>query len=510
MERILYMKNKLKWIHPALKNYHHSDRAGWVACSCIQKGARKMRLIDAMRQNDTFTENLMPTHSTSLDRCVDLFAGIGSARNWSKDEIESAFVRAFEQEPLIAMKILFWARDVRGGAGERHVFRVITEYMDCNPNYDWVLYKNIGLIPEYGRWDDLFKLNEEYVLDIIKHALLEHKNGLLAKWLPRKGEFANKVRRYLDMTPKAYRKLIVGLSNTVEQKMCAKEWEGITYEHVPSVAMNKYRKAFKRNDEQRFSDFINAVVKGETSIKAGTLFPYQLYQAYKRRENEKAIEAQWMNLPNYMEGNPHRILPMCDTSGSMTTNYGGFNTNLVPMDISVSLGIYISERNEGIFKDAFLTFSRKPQMQYLKGSFTARCKQLEKAHWEMNTNLEAAFNLLLRKGLEFNISQKNMPNMILIISDMQFDRCVRQPNSNALQMIKNQYEASGYEFPKVIFWNVNARVGKMPVSYKDENTGIVSGCSPAILTAILSGDSLTPRDLMLRTINVPRYEAITV
>ncbi len=466
-------------------------------------------LIDAMRQNDTFTENLMPTHSTSLDRCVDLFAGIGSARNWSEDEIESAFVRAFEQEPLITMKILFWARDIRGGAGERRVFRVITEYMDRNPNYNWALYKNIGLIPEYGRWDDLFKLNEEYVLAMIRNAL-QDKNGLLAKWLPRKGSFANKVRRFLGLTPKAYRKLVVGLSNTVEQNMCAKEWEAIKYESVPSVAMNKYRKAFKRNDDVRFSDFIDAVVKGETSIKAGALFPYQLYQAYKRREDDTAIEAQWMSLPNYMEGNPHRILPMCDTSGSMTGNYGGHNTKLVPMDISVSLGIYISERNEGIFKDAFLTFSRRPQLQYLKGSFTARCKQLERAHWEMNTNLEAAFKLVLNKAVENMITPDQVPNMILILSDMQFDSCVREPSDNVLKMIKTQYKQCRYEFPKIIFWNINARVGKMPVSYKDENTGIVSGCSPAILTSILSGENLTPRDLMLRTLNVPRYEQITI
>jgi len=194
----------------------------------------------------------------------------------------------------------------------------------------------------------------------------------------------------------------------------------------------------------------------------------------------------------------------------MLGSYSGHNTNLVPIDISVSLGIYISERNEGIFKDAFLTFSRQPQLQYLKGSFTARCKQLERAHWEMNTNLEAAFRMILNTAVRNSVVPDEMPNMILILSDMQFDSCVREPTYNALQMIKRQYKESGYEFPKVIFWNINARVGKMPVSYKDENTGIVSGCSPAILTAILSGESLTPRDLMLRTINVPRYEAITV
>ena len=194
----------------------------------------------------------------------------------------------------------------------------------------------------------------------------------------------------------------------------------------------------------------------------------------------------------------------------MTGNYGCHNTKLVPMDISVSLGIYISERNEGIFKDAFLTFSRRPQLQYLKGSFTARCKQLERAHWEMNTNLEAAFKLVLNKAVENMITPDQVPNMILILSDMQFDSCVREPSDNVLKMIKTQYKQCRYEFPKIIFWNINARVGKMPVSYKDENTGIVSGCSPAILTSILSGENLTPRDLMLRTLNVPRYEQITI
>lgn len=482
---------------------------GRAGCSPVYpEGSGQMELIDAMRQKDTLTENWMPTHSTSLDRCVDFFSSVGSARNWSDEEIEAAFVRAVEQESLIAMKILFWARDVRGGAGERRVFRVITKYMENNPNYRDILYKNVQLIPEYGRWDDVFDLVGIEIFEMIREGL-DSGNGLLAKWLPRKGSFANTVRKYLGLTPKAYRKLIVGLSSTVEQYMCAKEWAAITYESVPSVAMNKYRKAFKRNDTERFESFIEAVISGETSVKAGTLFPYQLYQAFKRGEDAKSIEAQWMNLPNYMEDNPHMMLPMCDTSGSMTCMYGA-KTSLVPMDISVSLGIYISERNEGPFKDAFLTFSNKPQIQYLKGSFTARCKQLEKAHWDMNTNLEAAFRLLLSTANRESISKDQMPSIILIISDMQFDQCVHDSSNTALEMIKSKYVQSGYDFPRVIFWNINARVGQMPVSYKDENTGIVSGCSPAILTSILSGENLTPRDLMLRTINVPRYASITV
>jgi len=471
-----------------------------------------MRLVDAMRTKDTYTENAMPTHSTSLDACVDMFAGIGSARNWSPSQIETTFVKAWNQNPLVALRILFWARDVRGGAGERRVFRICTAYMDSASGYRDALYKNAHLIPEYGRWDDLFGLTyDEAVLFLVKKGL-EEKNGLLAKWLPRKGDFANKVRKYLGLAPKAYRKLIVGLSNTVEQSMCAKEWAGIEYGHVPSVAMNKYRKAFFRNDESRFKGFIEAVNKGEATINASALFPYQLYQAYKKGENQAAVEAQWISLPDYMADNEHRILPMCDVSGSMTCGYGmaSANTSLVPMDISVSLGIYISERNVGPFKDAFLTFSGEPQLQVLTGSFYERCRQLERAHWAMNTNIEAAFASVLETANRHSVPVEEMPDTILIISDMQFDRCTQYPDNSAMDMIRRKYAQSGYVVPQIVFWNVNARVGKMPVQVNDQGVGIVSGCSPAILTSILSGENITPVDLMMTTVNSERYQPITV
>lgn len=476
----------------------------------------RSRLVRGMQTKDTFTENAMPTHSTSSDPCVDFFAGAGSARNWSEDQIVAVFTKALETDPLIAMRTLFWARDARQGAGERRLFRVCIDYLDraVSRSYHDFLYRNFHLIPEYGRWDDLFGLRDEAVLDFIAEGL-EQGDGLLAKWLPRKGPFANRVRNYLELTPKQYRKLIVGLSNTVEQRMCAKDWDDITYEHVPSVAMHKYRKAFARNDNSRYTRYIQAVLDGETEIKAGVLFPYHLYQAYKRRENEKAVTAQWNSLPNYMEGNEHRVLPMCDVSGSMTCGYGhgpdfSSTKGLVPMDISVSLGIYISERNEGLFKDAFMTFSGRPQIQYLKGSFYSRCHQLEKAHWEMNTNIEAAFNLLLKTAVRENVAHNEMPDTILIISDMQFDSCVREPNNSAMEMFRRQYRQAGYELPTIVFWQVNARAGQMPVKFNERGTAVVSGCSPTILKSVLDGTILDPRSTMLKTVMSERYEAITI
>lgn len=466
------------------------------------------RLLSSMQTKDTLTENGMPTNSSSSDPCVDFFGTVGSARNWSDDQIVGAFSKALAVEPLIAMRILFWARDAREGAGERRVFRVCINYLNQFLQTRKYLEKNLHLIPEYGRWDDMFHVPNENVLKLIKFAL-DCEDGLLAKWLPRKGQFANEVRSYMKLTPKEYRKLLVGLSNTVEQKMCAKDWESIKYEQVPSLAMNKYRKAFGRNDGQRFSDYIDAVTSGEAKINSGVLFPYQLYQAYRRHESQKVVEAQWANLPNFMGGNTGRVLPVCDVSGSMNSNYGmDGKSSLVPMDISVSLGIYISERNEGPFKDAFVTFSRKPTLQYLKGSFYSRCNQLLHAHWDMNTDLEAMFDMLLRSAIRVKATEDEMPTLLLIISDMQFDRCVS--NANASQMIRSKYERAGYKVPDVAFWNVNARVGQSPVKFNESGTALISGCSPSILKAVLDGSIVDPRETMLRAVMSERYEAVTI
>ena len=456
----------------------------------------KSNLVNAARQEDVLTANGMVTNSTSLNSCVDMFFLAGASRNMPEKDIEILFQKAIVENPLVALKLMFWSRDVRGGAGERRFFRICSKFL--NKNYLSYLEKNISNVPEYGRWDDIFELDEKLVLPLIKKGL-EDKNGLLGKWLPRNhSEFANKVRKYLGLNPKEYRKLVVGLSNTVEQKMCAKDWDAITYSHVPSVAMNKYRKAFLKNDESRFNEFITLVHEGKEEIKAGVLFPHQLYQAYARCENQKAVEAQWMNLIDYMADSNERIIPVCDVSGSMTG---------LPMDVSVSLGIYTSERNKSIFKDAFITFSGQPKMQYLKGSLYERIRQLQRAEWGMNTNLDAVYTLILNKAVENKISEDEMPTKILIISDMEFDACA---NLTALDMIRKKYENAGYKMPEIIFWNVNGRLGNIPANFKTNGVGLVSGFSPSILKSILAGKIDTPESLMLRTVMSDRYEPITI
>ena len=458
----------------------------------------KSSLVNAVRQEDALTANGMVTNSTSLNSNVDMFFLAGASRNMSEKDIEVLFQKSIVENPEVALKLMFWARDARGGAGERRFFRICSKFL--NKNYFKFMEKNAKYVPEYGRWDDIFELDDAIALPLIKEGL-DNENGLLGKWLPRNGSFANKVRKYLGLNPKEYRKLIVGLSNTVEQKMCAKDWETITYPHVPSVAMNKYRKAFLKNDASRFNEFIGLVHEGKEEIKAGVLFPHMLYESWKRNEDKRAVEAQWINLPDFMADSNERVIPVCDVSGSMSG---------LPMSVSVALGVYISERNKSIFKDAFITFSSTPKMEYLKGTLYERLRQLEHADWGGSTNLEGVYKLILNKATQNNLPESEMPTKILIISDMEFNSCVQNGNDTALSMIQRMYAEAGYKMPDIIFWNVNGRLGNVPANFKAKNVGLVSGFSPAILKSVLSGSIDTPASLMLKTINSERYKPITV
>jgi len=290
---------------------------------------------------------------------------------------------------------------------------------------------------------------------------------------------------------------LVSMTKVVETQMCANEWSEINYSQVPSVAMNKHRNAFFNRDGQRYAEYIADVQAGKQKINASVLFPHQLYQAIQNGENADAVEAQWNALPNYMEGSTERIIPVCDVSGSMEG---------LPMDVSISLGIYISERNEGIFKDAFLTFSERPEMNYLKGSLSERMRQLQRADWGMSTNLQATFDLILNSAVRESLPEDEMPTKILIISDMEFNSACR--GGSNLDSIKAKYSDAGYKMPEIVFWNVNGRLGNVPASAKDSGIGLVSGFSPSILKSVLQGEIYSPEQLMLDTVDTARYSCI--
>lgn len=479
-----------------------------------------MNFVDAMETKDMTTQNDMPTHSTSGSDFVDMFFKMGGSRGMSKQEIERLLIKAFSDMPLETVKAIFYNRDIRGGQGERRSFRIFYRYLA--ENYSEIARKNIPNVPEFGRWDDFISVAntpiEEDVLDFIADALKDG-NSLCAKWMPREGKandfFAKKLMKHMDLTPKQYRKMLVSLTDVVENKMCENDWEEINYNHVPSVASNKYRKAFFRNDGDRYEAWVNSLEdeNSDSKVNADAIFPHDIvkpllkgYGGYDRNGTDtKMLEAQWKALPNYMGEDTNKILPVCDVSGSM------LNPDRIPMAVSVSLGLYISERNIGPFQDVFMTFSAQPKLQRLTSDrLSERVVELESAEWEMNTDIERMFDLVLNQARKHNLTEEEMPEMLLIISDMQFDRCIQDPSDTAMEMIRRKYSTAGYELPKIVFWNVDSK-GGVPVKFTESGVALVSGFSPSILKMILSNDrNLNPLSLALDTVNDDRYESVII
>jgi hypothetical protein len=456
------------------------------------------KLVNATRQYNATTANGAVTHSTSLNYCLDLFFLAGASRQMRESDIIIAFERARGQNKNLAYKILFWARDARQGAGEKRFFQIVMEHISKESPYE---YDQLAIyIPEFGYWKDVFKIEKpnENNLNWLSIQLEESPNAnLLAKWFPRKGEWFVAMHKYLKMTPKEFRKKLVSMTRVVETQMCAQQWSYISYANIPSIAMNKYRNAFYNRDGVRYAKYITDVQAGKQKINAGVLFPHQLYQAINQGQNADAVEAQWNALPDYMADSTERIIPVCDVSGSMEG---------LPMDVSISLGIYISERNQGMFKNAFLTFSEEPEMNYLSGSLSQRMSQLSHADWGYSTDLQATFDLILDSAVRESLPESEMPTKLLIISDMEFNAADR--NQTNLDSIRYKYSQAGYTMPQIVFWNVNGRMGNVPASAKESGIGLVSGFSPSILKSVLKGDIYSPEKLMLDTVDTARYSCI--
>lgn len=460
--------------------------------------------VNAIKNQEARTLNNMKARASTANACVDLFYKIGAMRD--KDPIP-AFVAALSENEDIALRIAQWARDARGGAGERQLFRAILQYLEVNRPE--LLAKVLPKVPELGRWDDLLELKtsrgKEQAFALINEAL-KAGNGLCAKWMPRKGKLAGELRAYFGLTPKQYRKGLVSLTKVVEQKMCANDWEHIEFSHVPSIAASRYKKAFYKHVPNQYTQYAAKLKTGEAKINANVVYPYQVIQGM---HNLGAVEldvlrAQWKALPNYI--GDASILAMVDVSGSMTASVAG--KGVTAMDVAVSLGLYCAEKNTGVFKDTFLTFSGSPKLLHLKGDIVAKMQQMIRSEWGMNTNLLAAIDLVLRTAISSNARQEDMPAMLLVLSDMQFDACARFDDS-AFEGIARRYEAAGYKMPKIVFWNINS-YDNVPVEATKKNVALISGFSPAIMTSVLANDleSFSPESIMLKTVMVDRYKLL--
>ena len=464
--------------------------------------------VNAIANQEARTANGMKARKSTANACVDLFFAIGASRG---KNIIPQFTAAFVENDDLALRIAAWARDARGGAGEREVFRQILTHLEtANPG---AAAKLLAKVPELGRFDDLlvFKTKplKEKAYTLLGDAL-RARNGLAAKWTPRKGEVAAEIRQFFGMTPKQYRKTLVGMTNVVETAMCSGSWDTINYSHVPSVAHARYKKAFGRHGTT-YAEYVTKLVKGDADVKinASAIFPHDVlkgrisgYSMPMSKQELDVIEAQWAALPNYI--GDASVLPLVDVSGSMTCKAGTTGSTTC-LEIAVSLGLYFADKGRGAFKDCMLTFSDSPQLVKLKGNINEKIDQMVATDWAMSTNLHAAFNKILDTAVKGKVSQADMPGTLVIFSDMQFNACVKHDDS-AMEMIERKYADAGYELPKVVFWNLNAG-SNVPVKFDKSGTALVSGFSPAIASAVLSGDNdgFTPEAIMLKAVMVDRY-----
>ncbi len=461
-----------------------------------------MTFASAVINQEDRTENGMKTRAGSASACVDLFYKIGASR---KEDITPTFVQAYVEDRELAFRIVAWARDARQGAGERETFRSILRYVE-NADPDFAIELALK-IPELGRWDDLFAFQtlqlREFAFGMIG-AALEDGNRLAAKWCPRKGPDAVALRKFLMLSPKAYRKLLVRLTEVVETQMCAGTWDKIDFSKVPSVAAARYRTAFARHTP-KYAEYVAALVRGDEGVKinADAVFPHDILRGYFEGNNDstsrQALVAQWNALPNLI--GDASVLPMADVSGSMEDCID--QSGLSAMMVAIGMSLYCADKNRGPFKDVILTFSSRPRLYKVSGDVIQKYESLSQADWDMSTDLHAALDLILHTAVKGSVAPEDMPKTLLIFSDMQFNACVRHDDS-AIEMIRRKYEEAGYAMPKVVFWNLKNSKG-IPVKFDESGTVLVSGYSPNVMKSVLNAASTTPYEAMLQTVGIDRY-----
>lgn len=472
------------------------------------------------------TENGALAYNNIGDPLVELFSQIGSLRNREKEEIENKFSSAFNKDRELAVKLLFYSGDVRGGLGERRTFRICLKWLANN--YPTIVRNNLMNIPYYNRWDSLFELVgtpvEDDMWDFISFVLLKdiaameenEECTLLAKWLPSENtssrktrELARVARKKLGLGSKKYRQILTALRaylDIVEVHMSAKEWSKIEYSKVPSRAMLRYRNAFERADSGRFSAYMEEVAENRDKINASVLFPYDLAHAYlgkwfEVKEENAVVEAQWKALPNYITGE-NNIIVMADMSESMRGR---------PMETASSLAIYFAERNKGVFEGLFMTFSSRPDFFHVGSfeTFNTKLRKVFDSEVGYSTNLEAAFYKILDLAITAGIPSDEMPKALVVISDMEIDCYIEREGLDFVEQMRQTFAKRGYELPKLVLWNAEARNDTFLT--QDDQVIYVGGQSPSVFELLMSSlNGKTSRDIMLEALNSKRYDKVII
>ena len=479
--------------------------------------------------NLTYTENGAVTNRSTGRDCLDLFATVGALRHATEEDIATRFLRAYTEDADLAMKILFFARDVRGGLGERRVFRTILDWLAWNEPAS--LLRNLPYIAEYGRWDDLLVLldtpcraetvallKKQFDADLAA-LKTEGEVSLLAKWLPSVNAsnkatvlMAKQLARAFGLSERDYRKALVRLRariRIIENNLREGDYT-FDYANQPSKAMYKYKCAFIRHDGERYIDYLQRVQDGRAKLHTGALLPYELVDPYLRQwgklqelsaAERQSLNTTWASLTDF--ASEENALAVVDTSGSM---YSG--SDPVPASVALSLGLYFAERAKGPYRNHFIEFSAEPQLIEIKGdTFVERLRYIASFNEVANTNIEAVFELILRTAVKHRLPQSELPDKLYLISDMEFDSCVGNADISNFEQARRRFAEAGYKLPQIVFWNVDSRRCQQPVTVNDRGVALVSGCSPRIFSMVMEGE-IDPLAYMLSVVGGERYAMI--
>ena len=487
-----------------------------------------MNLFDAIQieANTTTTDNGAPAYKSTNDACLDFFA---KASRSNPAETARLFRIAYAADPETALRTLFYFRDIRGGQGEKKFTHECFKELVGHKNIKSI----IQLIPTYGCWKDLLTFYNTkawtYALEVIAEALEFDLNALkvdgksvslLGKWLPSENAgkaakpIANSIREYLGYTPRKYRTTLTALRNRisiVENKMCSNEWGNITYEYVPSKASLMYRKAFKKHDFVRYSNYLSQVASGKTKINSATLYPSDIVSKAFRDADKTALDALWKALPNYIDS-PYNGIVIADTSGSMQSpEVGGVR----PIDVAIGVATYVAERNPSeVWKNKFIVFSKNPELLTLVGDNICDYVRNYPEIVSDNTDLIKVAELIVTAGKNNNLTDDDMPKVITIVSDMQFDNFNKitrdYKNSrfkSAHDKFTHTFTSAGYTAPNVVYWDVNNNAN-CPITKDNYGTCMVTGFSPVIMKTIIAAKSISPIEIMMSTVYNSRYDAV--
>lgn len=513
----------------------------------------------------TLTENGGVAYSTTNSKMLDFFGRVGALRSVADAEILEVFEAAFLENPELAVRCVFYARDIRGGLGERRTARLCLGWL-AKHQADY-LGTVLPAVAEYGRWDDFYVILENATpelrvtvgrflrkqfdtdyANVLKNqetALSgkpEQPVSLMAKWL-KSPISSNKATKQLGIKTavwmalpvKEYKQKLLQIRkylDMVESYMCKNCWEDIEYGSVPSLAMLKYRRAFQRHEPEGFQQYLDDVAEGKSKINSGTLYPYDIIRkcmvrgGYPKKPSDidetelKVLDELWAALPDYLNGSTDNLLVMADVSGSMCTE------NCVPIATSIGLAIYFAQRSHGAFQNYFMTFDSEPKFVSIEKTNATQtiahlCYDASRASWGGSTNFESALRLIVEWAQKYEVPQEDMPKALVCISDMEFDEAnttviyssmfdVAGRNATlkptTMEQLEQLYKEKGYEVPKIVFWNVNSRNSTFHIRKDMPNVICISGQSPSQFAYVCKSTSETPYDFMVSVLSAKRYD----